>query len=117
MPTVNSGKRICRECRMISTPGGIGNHQKATGHMGVIYIEGGDSLPRENFEDIVAAAVEVAVSDEKAVSKSMERDYESRIQGLLDQLDETQYQVTLYKRILYALIAALVIFSVVVPFI
>ena len=117
MSTLNSGKRICRECRMISTPGGIGNHQKASGHTGVIIVDGANSLPQEKFEDIIAAAVEVAVSEEKAVSESLEREHENRIQGLLEQLDETQYQVTLYKRILYALIAALVIFSVVVPFI
>lgn len=112
MSTTNVGKRICRECRMISTPGGIGNHQKATGHTGVILVEGSNSLPQEKFEDIIAKAVEVAVSEEKAASESMEMEYHSQLDKLLDKLDAAQEQVTLYRRILYALVAIMVVFSI-----
>ena len=101
---------------MISTPGGIGNHQKATGHQGIIVMEGNKSEPPNRFDEIIAAAVELAIAEERTYMGSMERDYEAKVDGLIRQLDETDMQVRLYRRILYSLIAAVIIFAIAVLF-
>jgi len=118
MPAPNSQKRICKQCRMVTTPGGLGNHQKATGHMGIIVVgKGIDSEVPPNITEIIDAAVDIAVADQKVEWDRTSEQYQSLVSQLTLDLDESRSHAKLYGRSLIFTIAVYVISVIVLLFV
>lgn len=115
---------MCQQCGMETTPGGLGLHQKATGHIGWDTPEAYDSKQSEEF---VNREVEARVQEEvtKAVSAALTRahnDYKERLaekdEQYLDRKQEYLYEIDeLNKRIsIYSyLILVLILFAIIAP--
>lgn len=122
-------RRVCQQCGMETTPGGLGLHQKATGHIGRVTPEAYDSMQSEAF---VNRKVEARVQEEvnKAVSAALTRahnDYKERLaereehylnrkQEYLYEIDELNKRISIYNYVLLALILFAIIAPVTVLF-
>ena len=106
-------RRVCTECGMITTPGGLGNHQKSSGHTAWMTLEEynlSKSAEEAAFEERVNAAVEARLQEEVESAirihrgKGVSADHLMAMNELRDQLNATLRKEAITQRIIFALI-------------